>query len=111
MTLGAKIQFLFQFCKYWPTIFCPVDGTLDKNRGAIVGNAIAVADEDILTIHVIGRTMACCFEVLFIAFEEEFATTIAHIGTIGTQIGAVDSLAAAYGYTVIALSPLTAIVP
>ena len=82
MTLGAKIQFLFQFCKYWPTIFCPADGTLDENRGAIVGNAIAMADKDILTIHVIGRTMTCGFEVLFVAFEKEYATTIAHIGAI-----------------------------
>ena len=111
MTLGAKIQFLFQFCKYWPSIFRPADGTLDENRGAIVGNAIAMADKEILTIHVIGRTMACGFEVLFVAFEEEFATTIAHIGTIRTQIRAVDSLAAAYGYTVVALRTLTAVVP
>ena len=76
-----------------------------------MSDAVAVTDKDVLVIDVIGSTMTCCLEGFLIAFQKEITTTIAHIDAITIEIRAIDSLAAAYGHTVVALRALATIVP
>ena len=68
--------------KHGPTIWRPTDGTLDEDGGSILGDTITVADENVLTIHVIDGTMTCGFIFVLVAFEEEVAATIAHVNAL-----------------------------
>ena len=56
-----------------------MDRALDEDRGTVLGDAVAMTDEDVFAIDMIGSTMTRSFICFFVAFEEEIATTIAHI--------------------------------
>ena len=73
--------------------------------------AIAVTDKDILTVNMVCGTMTCCLELFFIAFEKQVSSTVAHVDAFAVEVRPVDGLAAAYGYAVVALAALAAVIP
>ena len=86
MSLGANIQLFFLFYKFWPLIFCPVDGTLNEYRSTIKGYTITMTDKDVLAIESISSTMTGCFESLFIALNKDHTTTIAHVASFWIEM-------------------------
>ena len=68
-----------------------------------MGDAVAVTDEDVLTIEMVGRTMASGLEIRLVAFEEELAATVAHVPAIRVEIRTVDAFAAPNSHPVITL--------
>ena len=77
----------------------------------MVGDAIAMTDEDVLTVKTIYGTMTCSLKLFFVTFEEEISTTIPHVDTLTVEIGAINRLAATYGHTVVTLATLATVVP
>ena len=76
-----------------------------------MGDAVAVTDEDVLTVQVISCAVACCLIFLLVAFEEDVTATVAHVNTLAVEVGAFDAAAATHRHTVVALGTLTAVVP
>ena len=97
--------------KFRPPVSRPFDGALDKDGGSLMGDAIAMTDEDVLTVHRICSTMACGLECLLVTFDKELAATIAHIDACRVEIGAFDTAATTYGNLIGTLTALTAVVP
>ena len=76
-----------------------------------MGNTVAMTDEDILTIDMIGSAMAHSLKLLLVAFEEQGAAAIAHILAAAVEIRPIHLTAATYGYAVVALGSATTVVP
>ena len=76
-----------------------------------MGDAVAMTDEDVFVIDMIGSAMPSGFVFLFVAFKEEIASAIAHIDAVAVQIRAINRLTATYSHTVVALATLTTIIP
>ena len=94
-----------------PAVGGPADGTLDKDGGTILSDAITVADKDVATIDMVDSTMARSLIRLFVAFEEKITTTIAHIHALAVEIRPVNRLTSAYSNAVVALTALATIIP
>ena len=84
---------------------------MDEDGSTVLGHTIAMTDEDVFAIEVIGCAMTSSFILLFISFEEEVATTIPHVDSFTIEIRTIDGLAAPYCHTIIALGALTAVIP
>ena len=82
-----------------------------QDRSALMGDAVTMTDEDVLTIHRVSSAMTCCLVILLIALQEEHTTAIAHIDAFRIEIGSIDSLTTAYGYPIGAFAALTAVIP
>ena len=76
-----------------------------------MSDAVAMTDKDVLTVEVVGRTVAGCLELLLIAFDKQVSTAITHVNALAVEVGTVDRLAASYCHAVIALRSLAAVIP
>ena len=76
-----------------------------------MGDAIAMTDEDVLSVKTIYSTMTCSLKLFFVTFEEEISTTIPHVDTFTIEIRAINRLTATYGHAVVALATLATVVP
>ena len=94
-----------------PAVGGPADGALDEDAGAIVGNAIAMTNKDILVINMVSSTMASSLKLFLIALDEEITSAKAHVNTTAIKIRTINRFAAAYSHTVVTLATLTAVVP
>ena len=94
-----------------PSVWCPTDGTLDEHGGAVLGGAVAVADEDVLAVYRVGGAVAGSLPFLLVALQEERAAAVGHVLARAVEIRTVDGLATAYGHAVVALGTAAAVVP
>ena len=76
-----------------------------------MGGAVAVTDKDVVAVEMIGGTVAGSLILFLVAFEEDGAATLQHVGAFAVEVGTVDTAAAPYGNAVVALAALTAVVP
>ena len=94
-----------------PAISSPGDGTLDQDRGTLMGNAVTMTDEDVVSVEVIGSTVAGSLILFLIAFKEYVTTTVTHVDTLAVEIRSLNMAAATHGHAVVALRTLTTVVP
>ena len=76
-----------------------------------MGDAVSVADKDILSVHRIGSAVSCSLIGLLVTFKEELTTALAHIDALRIEIRPLYCLTASYSYLIGALAALTAVVP
>lgn len=65
LSLRHKNASLFQF---GPSVGGPGDWALNEKGGTVAGGAVTVADEDVLTVDVVGGAVASGFPLLLVAF-------------------------------------------
>ena len=76
-----------------------------------MGDAVAVTDEDVLSVEVVGGTMACCLIRLLVTLKEQLSTSIAHVYAVRIEIRPVNGLAPTHSDAISALAALAAVVP
>lgn len=84
---------------------------LDEHGGTTMGGTVAVADEEVFAIEVVGGAVAGGFPFFFVTFQEERSATEEHVLALAVEIGATDCLASSYSHAIVALGTTTAVVP
>ena len=84
---------------------------LNEEGRAVLLGAVAVTDEDVLTIEVISSAVASGLPFFLVAFEDDGTATVDHILARTIEIGTLHRLAAPHGYAIVALGTSTAIIP
>ena len=70
-----------------------------------------MADEDVLSIEIVGSTMAGSLPFFLVTFQEESATTICHVLACAVKIWSFNVFATPNSHAVVALCTTAAIVP
>lgn len=94
-----------------PSVRGPAYLLPDKHRRTIVGDAVAVADKNVLIAETVCRTMSQSLVTALVTFDENRSATICHIFSFTIQIRAGNCAAATNSNLIRALHAAAAIVP
>ena len=108
---GGKTTAQKQFSKLRPAIGSPSDGTLNEHGGSVLRGTVAMTDEDVLSIEIVGSTMSGSLPFFLVTFQEDSATTICHVLACAVKIWSFNVFAAPNSHAVVALCTTAAIVP
>ena len=100
---------LWLYCR--PSIVCPANLSLHQYCCSIVGNAVAMAYEDVTIREGIGRTMASSLQRHTITTEERGSSSYGHVLAGTVKIWAGNGAAPTYSHPICALLATAAIVP
>ena len=76
-----------------------------------MGNAIAMTDIEILTIHVVGSTVTDSLKCFLIACNHRSTTSLSHIRTVTVYIGTIHRLTTSDNYPIGTLATHATVIP
>ena len=95
----------------WPSVCRPGYGALYEQGYTMLCRTVAMADEDVLAVEIVGGAMSCCLPLFLVSFKEECASSIGHVLAFAVEVWAFYTLAASDGYAIVALGSAAAVVP